>query len=203
MQQDNGKKPRESFSIKDTLKVAVRVVLGALVLVGLVMVWIGYPERDLLVTYLGVAFAGLAGASLIMLLTQNSGLSFGTTNVKKAATVKGNLVRCLNIYDRRTSDSKVEYMEKEKTCPDADYWYYKNDGKWYLVQVWDKNDNKLVAFKLPTEITYRPDRYARILGCDPLRRLKSEKFGILEQIAPFAPVTAMVIGLIMMAVILK
>jgi len=105
------------------------------------------------------------------------------------------IILCLNIY----SDKIIgEHMLKASVCKDADIWEY--GSKKYLLQINDKGSWK--RLDLPDVIAYPPERLARMMGCEPLRKLKSLKFTWYEKVAPFAPVVAILIGAFLFMVVL-
>jgi len=178
------------------------IVSGVAAIAGVTEVILGYPS-NLLLVYTGILFAG-GGGIVFLILLKGQGSLFGERELAKAAQNKEGLIRCYNMYPKKMGGDKEEYMEKDKVCPLADYWEYTNKNKMYLVQVFDGMDGeekKFKPFTLPDEISYPPERYARIIGCEPLQRLKSLKFGWLEQLAPFAPVVALLIGLVLFAIV--
>lgn len=106
-----------------------------------------------------------------------------------------NTILCLNIYEDKIVG---EYMLKTSVCKDADIWEY--GSKKYLLQL---NDNGVwKRLDLPDVIAYPPERLARMMGCEPLRKLKSLKFTWYEKVAPFAPVVAILIGALLFIIVL-
>lgn len=103
-------------------------------------------------------------------------------------------ILCLNVYPTKIVG---ENMLKKSVHPDAKVWEL--GTRKYLLQ---KVENRqYLPLELPDEIAYPPERLARMMGCEPLRRLKSLKFKWYEQLAPFAPVIALVIGSILLIVV--
>lgn len=102
-----------------------------------------------------------------------------------------NKVRCLNNYPDKYV---LEYIDKDKVAADADSWEI--GGKECFFQ--NIINNVSSRIELPTESKYPTERLARLMGCEPLRKLKSLKFGILDKLAPFAPVAAIGILAILM-----
>jgi len=105
------------------------------------------------------------------------------------------MVLCLNIYEDKIVG---EYMLKKSVCLDADIWEV--GSKKHLVQT-NKN-NQWGHLDLPDDIVYPPERLARMMGCEPLRKLKSLKFTWFEKAAPFAPVVALLIGALLFIIVL-
>ena len=62
-------------------------------------------------------------------------------------------------------------------------------------------DGESIPILLPDKISYLPEKLARMIGCLPLKRLKSLSYSLLENLAPFAPVIAIAIGAILFLII--
>lgn len=104
-------------------------------------------------------------------------------------------ILCFNIYPDKY---KVEKMLKKSVCKDAEI--IKIGNTQYVMQGW--NGKEFLAVHEPEDIIYQPERLARMMGCEPLRRLKSLKFSKWEQLAPFAPVAALLIAFFLFIIIL-
>ncbi len=98
---------------------------------------------------------------------------------------------CFNVYKNKMIVENVGGVENLFT------WDISN--KPHVFQSCVEGASTLI--KLSDDITYQPDRLARMIGCVPLKRLKSLKFSILENLAPFAPVIALLIGLILYLIV--
>jgi len=104
-------------------------------------------------------------------------------------------VLCFNIYP---DCYKVETMLKESTSKKARRCNI--NGKKGIMQ---KYDNRQYSPYIITDtVLYPADRAARMIGCKDLRELKSLKFSWFENIAPFAPVIALLIGVILFVIVL-
>lgn len=114
-------------------------------------------------------------------------------NIKKPP-VDPNTVLCLNIYPDKIVG---EYMLKSSVDATANIW--EKGAKKYILQV--HKDKKYQAVRLPDAVVYPPERLARMMGCEPLRKLKSLKFKWYEQLAPFAPVVALLIGFVLFVIV--
>lgn len=101
---------------------------------------------------------------------------------------------CLNYYKDKIA---YEIMRKSDICKTARIWNIA--GKNGLLQGFDK---KHFPILLPDDISYPPERLARMMGCPPLKKLKSLRFSLLEQLAPFAPVIALAIGALLFIIVL-
>lgn len=123
-----------------------------------------------------------------------SNLKESIKSIIKKEKLDDSLVLCLNVYGDRIV---AETMLKKSVCPDADIWEI--GAKKYLLQGYV--DGKWVKVELPGDIAYPPERLCRMMGCEPLRRLKSLKFKWYEQMAPFAPVAALLIGFLLYIVV--
>ncbi len=129
-----------------------------------------------------------------------AGFSFSKikSNVKsgiKRQKPSDDMVLCLNVYENKIVG---EYMLKNSVCKDADIWEY--NSKKYLLQT--NKDNQWKRIDLPEDISYPPERLSRMMGCEPLRKLKSLKFTWYEKVAPFAPVVALLIGALLFIIVL-
>lgn len=105
-----------------------------------------------------------------------------------------NLVACFNDYP---DCYKMEYMLKTSVAKGADL--IKIGAKQCYMQGWD--GKKFIAVHEPKDIVYPTERLARMMGCEPLKKLKSLKFSRWEQLAPFAPVAALLIGTFLFVII--
>ena len=115
--------------------------------------------------------------------------SFRRTHKEKSEVAIG--TPCFSIYKNKMVVENIENVDSLYT------WDIIN--KPYVFQ--GCVDGVYSLIKLSDDITYQPDRLARMIGCMPLKRLKSLKFSILENLAPFAPVVALLIGLILYLVV--
>ena len=159
---------------------------GLLILLIIALVIVGIIVIKRLISGEGLPFAGLSFKKL------------KDTNIKTALKKHKpdeNLILCLNEYPEKLVG---EYMLKTSVCKDADTWDW--GSKKYLFQIYDGKTYK--RFDLPDTIAYPPERLARMMGCEPLRRLKSLKFTWLERAAPFAPVVAILIGAFLFIIVL-
>lgn len=134
---------------------------------------------------------------IIVINRWRSGSSMSLKGVKvnlKRQKTDDNTVFCLNIYPNKIVG---EYMLKTSVCKDADIWPI--GSKKPVLQGY--KDGHYIKISQPDDIAYPPERLARMMGCEPLRRLKSLKFKWYEQLAPFAPVVALAIAGILFMVI--
>lgn len=146
-----------------------------------------------------LAFIGLVIAGIVVFNRWRSGapVSFNRESIKRGLTrekAPDDTILCLNVYQDRIVG---EYIPKDKVNSDADRWEL-GTKKYILQQIPDKEPGQL---ELPDTIAYPPERLARMMGCEPLRKLKSLKFKWYEQLAPFAPVIAFVIAAILFIVV--
>jgi len=105
-----------------------------------------------------------------------------------------NSIFCINIYPDKFVG---EFMLKTAVAKDADIWEIGN--KKALLQM--RSDKLYAKLSLPDDIIYPPERLARMIGCEPLRRLKGLKFKWYQHLAPFAPVVALLIVFLLWVVI--
>lgn len=132
---------------------------------------------------------------IVYIKARRSGRSINLKNLKSPFKKEdSDSAECLNIYP---DCIKVETMLKKSISSDADMWQF--GTKKFYIQCYI--NGKYTGFKLPDTISYPPERLARMMGCQPLRRLKSLKFGLLEQLAPFAPVVALGIGALLFIIV--
>lgn len=108
------------------------------------------------------------------------------SGISKPGKKDGDTIECFNIYEH---EIRGETMLKKSVCKDADIWEVGNKK-----MLWQKRmdgDKDFSRVDLPDEVHYPPERAARMIGCEPLRKLKSLKFNWYEHLAPFAPVIAL------------
>lgn len=148
----------------------------------------------------GILILAIIGAIILAIILFKRWRSGGSMSLKgismdfKRQKNDKNTVLCFNVY----SDKIVgEYMLRKSVLKDADEW--KLGSKTYLYQGYDgKNWLRIVQ---PDKVSYQPERLARMMGCEPLRRLKSLKFKWYEHLAPFAPVAALGIAALLLIMV--
>jgi len=118
----------------------------------------------------------------------------GRITGKKPPSSDGTIL-CLNIYPDRIV---CERMVEKATAVNARLWSL--NGKKMKLQM-RKDKKEFAPVFLPDKISYPPERMARMMGCLPLQQLKSLRFSLLEQLAPFAPVAALAIAAVLFIVI--
>lgn len=190
-------KSKQEFNLP-LKKLAIGGVFGLGLALGLYLIITGYPSRQLIAVYFGAIMIAVGGIGIILTVRSGGVSSFSSKTRKAEASDKAGCIRCFNLYPKYY---KQEFMAEKSVCPDARYFRFW-DGKMRLVQKWETKTKQFVPVELPEVITYPAERAARIVGCEPLQRLKSIKYGWLEQIAPFAPVVALLIGFLALAVVL-
>lgn len=116
-------------------------------------------------------------------------------NIFKRVKQDENTTLCFNIY---ASYYKVETMltkglyQPVRTCEIG--------NKPGIIQM-----NILKEYKpyvLSDKIGWPAERAARMIGCKDLRKLKAMKFSLLEQLATFAPVAAIAIGVLLFIIVM-
>jgi hypothetical protein len=134
---------------------------------------------------LGVGIAAFGGWVIFRGFKGDAGFSFGhghdlvaTDTMIPKATGQEN---CLNIYPRHKGGIKFEHMENPEGIPQQ----CENDGKWYFVHIWKKDEKKLVAFSLPDMKNYDPKEFANIFDAEPIRRFFEIRWMTLEKFAPW------------------
>jgi hypothetical protein len=104
---------------------------------------------------------------------------------------------CINIYPREMGGIRFEYLEE---TPPGLPRQLVNNGKNYLVNIWNPAEQKLVHFIPPDQKYYDPRVLAEVVEADPVRRYFEMSIPILEKIAPWAFVAA--IGIALLAIII-
>lgn len=102
---------------------------------------------------------------------------------------------CLNVYENKIESTM---MLNNSIAKGARKWHI--GGRFYYLQ--GHKDKNYFPLLLPDTISYLPSTLARMMGCLPLQELKSLKFSILENLAPFAPVVALGIAAILFIIVL-
>ena len=158
------------------------------------------------ITFGGVLYLiaiALIIVSLIFISRWRSGGSFSLSlrslNPKNIKTpfkpkIDDGTVLCLNVYPDKIIG---EYMLRSSVNKKAYTWEI--GSKKYLMQYKSKNEWEPLC--LPSIISYPTERLARMMEC-PLTKLKSLKFHWYEHAAPFAPVAALGIGVLMWVLVL-
>lgn len=135
---------------------------------------------------------------LLIRILRGQGLpnfSWSPKNIKiKPGKLGDDYVLCFNDYPDKIA---CEPMRKKDMDKDAHPW--KIGGKVYYYQGFKKE--KFAALSLPEDISYLPETLARMMGCEPLKKLKSLKFSWLESLAPFAPVVALIVAAILFLIL--
>lgn len=146
-------------------------------------------------------FGVLPGIGLFLFTWNSQGGLVSPVKTKQVGPVK-DMVLCLNFYPRQLGGIKVENMAPGDVALDADEWDCENNRLKYKLQYWNVDQAKLVAFRLSDKVTYTPDMVARMIGCEPLQKLKAIQSGWIERLAPFAPVAALGIGAILFVIVM-
>lgn len=122
-------------------------------------------------------------------------LSWSLKSVKlKTEKMGDDYTLCFNVYPDKIA---CEPMRKKDVCKGAHLWKIGNKDHYYQ----GFKDNGFTALSLPKDISFLPETLARMMGCEPLKKLKSLKFSWLEHLAPFAPVVALVVAGILFLII--
>lgn len=117
------------------------------------------------------------------------------TILKKTASC-----RCLCIYPKAMGGVKYENLPADQIDLEADRWKREEDGKYYYLFVWDRDQKKLVPyFPLPEVIGVSADWVARMLSC-PYTKLKAIKTGLLSKLAGWIPVVVLIAAIIFLVI---
>lgn len=100
----------------------------------------------------------------------------------------------LNIYPQEKGGVKFEYMDN----PEGPWQQCLNDGRWYHVHFWHKNQLRPPNF--PDEAYYSPKELAQVIGAEDWRRFFERRFELLEKISPWIFLGAM--GIIALALLI-
>lgn len=152
------------------------------------------------ITPLGILYlfiiAGIALAVIVIKNKRTSG-SFRLPSISIGGRKKpvDDSEWCFNIYPEKIA---VERMLKTSIHKNARLWQVGNKQCRFQKYV----GKQYVPAYLPDDIAFPPERLARMMGCEPLKKLKSLKFSWLENLAPFAPVVAMLIAAILFIVVI-
>lgn len=119
------------------------------------------------------------------------------TDGKPASSKPTGKENCLNIYPRELGGIKFEYVtDPPFGLPQQCI----NNGKRYLVNIWNPEKKGLEALIFPDEKYYDPRVLAEVVEAEPVRRYFEQGIQLLEKIAPWAFVAA--IGLALLAIII-
>ena len=126
-------------------------------------------------------------------------LKLGKLKKQKQEESKPVTYSCLNIYPKEKGGVKYENMEA--VDPQADLWLKAETGKYWYLQVWDPDKNKLVAYRpLPEVVAVGADYVARMLSC-PYIRLKELKTGMWGIVQSWIPVIVLGLGLLFLIIL--
>ena len=107
---------------------------------------------------------------------------------------------CLNIYPAELGGIRFEHME-EGTFTQSVPQKCENDNRWYYVNRWSKDDNKLVPFVVPDMEYFDPREFANIFDAEPIRRFFEIHFGSLERFAPLVFIGAIALAILAIVIL--
>ena len=194
-------KTKKGFNMPDR-RFAWVFLSALLAIVGLVFMLFGYFSRNIFLPPLGAIMLVVGGGVLFGKRHDMGGLFGGGIPIPESTAATGGerMVLCFRDCTKAQGGYKEEMVPLKDIDPDTDIWENTKTGKKYYMQI-VLRDGKIVPMKLSNRIRFSPETVKRIKDC-PARELNSLQFGLLERLAPFAPVAALGVGFLLFVIVL-
>lgn len=131
-------------------------------------------------------------------------LYMGIRRAEREAVIVGSKkplgpVNSLNIYARKDENDKLvpdKIVFENVKRPLGQPQQCTNNGNWYFVHIFDLVTGKLKPFVLPDSQFFDPSEFGNVLEMPAHRRLFEKKISLLQKVAPWVMVVALLISII-------